>query len=467
MSKVLTDTLIKLHNDPVLFVEEILGATPQPWQAKALRAVVKNDKISIRSGHGVGKSAYLSWLILWFLLTRYPAKIACTANTGSQLSDVLWGEVSKWARKMPDGFLQLLEIKSDKIELTGAPDSAAYARTAARDRPEALQGFHSPNMLFLVDEASGVPDIIFQVAEGALSTTGAKVVMCGNPTRNSGYFYDAFHSMSHRWDTMKVSCHDSTLVSPDFIRDMSEKYGEESNIFSIRVLGEFAKEDDDVLIPLHLIEDAVKRDVDLTETAPIVWGLDVARFGNDKTALAKRRGNHLLEPVLHWSGKDLMETTGILLTQYEDCRFLDRPQEIVVDSIGMGSAVVDRGIELDLPVIPCAVSESPSLRAKYVRLRDELWFKAREWFTGLDVRMPDDSQLIKELSVPRFSYTSTGKLKVESKDEMKKRLGANASPDLADAFCLTFAGQAVAAHHGRAYFTHNKEMEYGDSAWIV
>ena len=133
----------------------------------------------------------------------------------------------------------------------------------------------------------------------------------------------------------------------------------------------------------------------------------------------------------------------------------------------MGSAVVDRGIELDLPVIPCAVSESPSLRAKYVRLRDELWFKAREWFTGLDVRMPDDSQLIKELSVPRFSYTSTGKLKVESKDEMKKRLGANASPDLADAFCLTFAGQAVAAHHGRAYFTHNKEMEYGDSAWIV
>ena len=270
----LTETLIKLHNNPVLFVEELLQVTPQPWQCEALRAVVENDKIAIRSGHGVGKSAYLSWLILWWLLTHYPAKVACTANTGSQLSDVLWGEVAKWARKLPEGFQQLLDIKSDKIELSGASDSAAYARTAAKDRPEALQGFHSPNMLFLVDEASGVPDIIFQVAEGALSTKGAKVVMCGNPTRNTGYFYDAFHSMADRWKTMKVSCDDSDLVSDEFVKDMATKYGDESSIFSIRVLGEFAKEDDDVLIPLYLLEDAVRRDVEITESAPIVWGLD-------------------------------------------------------------------------------------------------------------------------------------------------------------------------------------------------
>ena len=293
------------------------------------------------------------------------------------------------------------------------------------------------------------------------------MVMCGNPTRNTGYFYDAFHSMADRWKTRKVSCDDSDLVSDEFVKDMATKYGDESSIFSIRVLGEFAKEDDDVLIPLYLLEDAVRRDVEITESAPIVWGLDVARFGNDKTALAKRRGNHLLEPVKWWAGKDLMQTTGALLTEYEECDYRDRPTEIIVDSIGLGSAVVDRGIELELPVIPCAVSESPSLRGKYVRLRDELWFKAREWFVGKDVRIPDDTQLIKELSVPRFSYTSTGKLKIESKDEMKKRLGANASPDIADAFCLTFASQAVVAHHGKNYFAHKKSLNYGESSWIV
>ena len=130
-----------------------------------------------------------------------------------------------------------------------------------------------------------------------------------------------------------------------------------------------------------------------------------------------------------------MQTTGALLTEYEECDYRDRPTEIIVDSIGLGSAVVDRGIELELPVIPCAVSESPSLRGKYVRLRDELWFKAREWFVGKDVRIPDDTQLIKEL--------------------------------IADAFCLTFASQAVVAHHGKNYFAHKKSLNYGESSWIV
>ena len=152
-----TDLLVKIHADPVFFVENILQAEPQWWQASALRAVASHDRVSIKSGHGVGKTAFQSWLVLWWLFSHYPCKVAITANTAHQLSDVLWSEIDKWARKLPDGFKSLLEFKSDKISLRGASDSFAVARTSRKENPEALQGFHSENMLFLVEEASGVP----------------------------------------------------------------------------------------------------------------------------------------------------------------------------------------------------------------------------------------------------------------------------------------------------------------------
>ena len=175
-----TDLLVKLHNDPVLFVESILKVTPQPWQAEALKAVASNDKVSIASGHGVGKTAFQSWLVLWWLITPYPCKVAVTANTAHQLSDVLWTEIDKWARQLPEGFKQLLEFKSDKIALKGASDSFAVARTSRRENPEALQGFHSENMLFLCEEASGIPDVVFQVGicvGGTTSSTTVQVLL--------------------------------------------------------------------------------------------------------------------------------------------------------------------------------------------------------------------------------------------------------------------------------------------------
>ena len=164
----MTDTdiqsiLRELHDDPELFVKHVLHATPQQWQADALRAVRDNSKVAIKSGHGVGKTAFLSWLVLWWLLTRYPTKVVCTANTAHQLSDVLWTEIDRWARGMHPGFKDRLNFKADKISLEGANDSFAVARTSRRESPEALQGFHSDNMLILVDEASGVPDVVFQV----------------------------------------------------------------------------------------------------------------------------------------------------------------------------------------------------------------------------------------------------------------------------------------------------------------
>ena len=457
------ELLLAIALDPVLFVEGVLDAKPEKWQREALYAVRDNDRVAIRSGHGIGKTAFLSWLILWWVLTRSPSRIACTANTASQLSDILWAEVAKWHRRMPDGLKELIEVTSAKVELTGQ-DSFAVARTARRETPEALQGFHSPNMLFLVDEASGVDDIIFEVGEGAMSTEGAKTVMTGNPTRTSGYFYEAFNKMKDSFYTMKVASQDSTQVGPKFIEDMKIKYGEDSNIFRVRVLGEWPEADDDVVIPLHLLQSAAERDQVAAETTPVVWGLDVARFGTDKSALCKRKGNVVTEPIKSWRNKDLMEMCGIILNEYETTTWSDRPVEILVDSIGLGAGVVDRLTELDLPVRGINVAESASMGERYGRLRDELWFLGKEWFEMRDCTIPNQEDLIEDLSKPRFSFLSNGKLKVEGKDEMKRR-GLN-SPDLADAFCLTFASRASIATSGSKH-KWNSKLSYGSQKWIV
>lgn len=341
-----------------------------------------------------------------------------------------------WHQRMDPAIRALFEVKSDEVVLKENPKlSCALARTARREQPEAFQGQHSDNLLFIVDEASGVDDIIFETGQGSMSTPGAKTVMTSNPTRTSGYFYESHHRMRRFWATMKVSCEESSRVSPSYIEEMAEKWGKDSNIYKVRVLGEFPSTEDDAVIPLELVEAAVGRDVEEVGGA-IVWGLDVARFGDDASALAKRRSNVVLEPVRTWKGKDLMQTTGIVVREYEDA--LEKPAFIYVDSIGMGAGVVDRLCELGLPAVGVNVSESAAVGDRYMRLRDELWFTVKEWLAQRDSRLPKDEGLLGELTSPKYNFTSSGKLKVEGKDQMKAR-GVQ-SPNKADALCLTFAG---------------------------
>jgi hypothetical protein len=377
----------------------------------------------------------MAWVILWFMSTHFPAKLPATAPTGHQLSDILWAELAKWHRQLKERMPDLgneFEWKSEKFELKSHPqESFAVARTSRPENPEALQGFHSQNILFLLDEASGVPDEVYQVAEGALSSEGAYVVMAGNPTRTQGYFYDSHHKMRGSWATLHVNGEDCPRVSAQYKADMAKKYGTESSIYKIRVKGEFASALDGV-IGLDIIEPAKIRDI--KTHGPERWGVDVARFGDDLTALCKRRGNSMLEKVKTWGGKDLMQVAGIIKNEYDAA--LPKPEAICIDSIGLGAGVVDRCRELGLPVLGINVAESPAIKEQYMRLRDELWFEARDWFHGRDVKMVNDEDLIGELTLPTFKVLSTGKKQVEGKDEIKKRA---ASPDRADAFCLTFA----------------------------
>ena len=193
---------------PALFAQEVLSAKPTEQQWDASRKIVERRRVSIRSGHGTGKSTFMAWCVLWFLACYFPAKVPATAPTSHQLEDVLWSEIAKWHRKMAETFPALaaqFEWSSGAFRMVSAKnESFAVARTSRPERPEALQGFHSDNILFLIDEASGVAENVFEVAEGALSTDGAFVVMAANPTRQSGYFFDSHNRMRSSWATMPL-----------------------------------------------------------------------------------------------------------------------------------------------------------------------------------------------------------------------------------------------------------------------
>jgi phage terminase large subunit len=433
--------------DPVLFVKEVLGVEPDEWQQDFLNAVASGErKISIRSGHGVGKSTTASWAMLWFLLTRYPVKVVVTAPTSAQLYDALFAELKRWVKELPQPIQELLDVKQERIELkASATEAFISARTSRAEQPEALQGVHSDNVMLVADEASGVPEAVFEAAAGSMSGHNALTILLGNPVRSSGFFFETHNRLKDEWWTRRVSCIDSTRVSKEYVEDMKSRYGEESNAYRIRVLGEFPRSDDDTIIPMELLESAKHRDTRAYEDAPIVWGLDVARFGSDSSVLCKRQSNvvHTLE---RWRNLDLMQLTGAVVAQYEACDHKSRPAEILVDSIGLGAGVVDRLRELKLPARGINVSESPAMGGTYLNLRAELWHKAKAWLEKRDCKIPNNEDLIGELATVRYTFTSNGKIKIESKDDIRRR--GLKSPDMADAFVLTFASDAATISWG-------------------
>jgi phage terminase large subunit len=433
------ESFVTAYRDhPVLFVEEVLQAKPLPWQKDFLNEVAAGRRrISVRAGHGVGKSTACSWALLWHQLTRFPQKSVVTAPTAGQLFDALFAELKHWVNRLPAPLRETLEVFNDRIVFKGAPESSFIsARTSSAERPEALAGVHSEHVLLICDEASAIPEAVFESAAGSMSGHTATTVLIGNPTRNTGLFFRTHHQLSSDWKTMHVSCLDNPLVSTDFVNQIKATYGENSNAFRVRVLGEFALRDDDSLIAADLVDAAMSRDVALDTTQDLIYGVDVARFGSDRTVICKRRGNVVVE-LRHWSGEDLMSTVGRIVHEAN----ADKPAEICVDSIGLGGGVADRLRELGFNVRDVNVSESNAMNQQAYRLRDELWLAAKDWLETRAVKIPKDDELRAELIGPTYSFASNGKIKVEGKSEMKKR--GMRSPDLADSLCLTFAGQAA------------------------
>jgi len=435
------------RRDPCLFVQEVLGAIPDPAQADVLNAVASGERrISVRSGHGVGKSTVASWLMIWFLITKFPSKTVVTAPTTAQLFDALFAELKRWLGKLPLPLQELLEVKAERIELKAAPaEGFITARTSRAEQPEALQGVHSEHVLLIADEASGVPESVFEAASGSMSGHHAVTLLLGNPVRSSGFFYDTHNKLSPHWKTFVVPCHASPRVSKEYIEEMATRYGVDSNAYRIRVLGEFPRADDDTLIPMELIELATTRDVLPVAGAPLVWGLDIARYGPDSTVLLQRRGNAVTS-ITRWSRTDTMETVGRVKLAWDTLLPGERPEEILADVIGIGAGVVDRLRGLRLAVRGVNVGEAPSIKGGHHNLRAELWTEMKAWFERRDCRIPANDYLISELAACKFHITSCGKIQIESKDDARRR--GLPSPDTADALMLTFAATAATAIHG-------------------
>jgi hypothetical protein len=318
-------------------------------------------------------------------------------------------------------------------------------------------------VLLLADEASGVPEPVFEAAIGSMSGHHAVTILTGNPVRTTGFFHKTHTDLSDMWWTKRVSCFDvPEAVSGAFVEQVRRTYGEHSNAYRVRVLGEFPTSESDTIIPFELVEASLTRDVAPARDAPVVWGVDCARFGDDRSALAKRRSYELLEPVKAWTKLDTMELAGRIHNEYHAEPVDLRPVEINVDVIGIGAGVVDRLRQLGLPARGINVSESPALMDKdrYRDLRAELWFKGREWFARRDCKLPDsyrnpppEQDLVRELTTQKYDYSpQSNKIFALSKADMKKKYGVD-SPDLADAFILTLASDAMRLTHGRYAMT--------------
>ena len=439
MIELIERTLRKLHDNPVEFVKEILHAEPDAWQVEALNSVAQNSRTAIRSGHGVGKTALESWTIAWFLLTRPYAKVVSTAPTIRQLYDILWSELSKWLKRSPL-MTELFEWQKTKVVMKGVPEQwYAVARTAAR--PENLAGFHATHLLFVIDEASGVADEIFEAVEGALTGEDNRLLICGNPTRNSGFFKRAFTADRDLYYTMKVSSADSGRVSNEYCQRLIKSYGEDSDVVRVRVLGEFPKAEHDGLIALEHVEAAMIREPNYH--GDLVLGVDVARFGNDETVIQPRIGITALS-LEHYRKTDTMTTVGRIIHKTVALMkdFSCGRATINVDDDGVGGGVTDRLREviaeknLHVTVNPCHNGGKPR-DSHFANWGSEAYFALRDRFINGEIILPRDDELTAQLTTRKYLLTSSDKLILEDKKTYKKRVGR--SPDRADALVLAFA----------------------------
>ena len=444
------------RSHPVEFVTDVIKAKPDQSQANILESINTQQMTTVRSGHGIGKGAVASWAILWFLYTRPFPKVPCTAPTMHQLNDILWAEISKWLRGSPE-LQRVFTWTREKIYFNGHPEEwFAVARTASA--PDALQGFHAEHVLFVIDEASGVADEIFEPVLGALSTEGAKLLMLGNPTRLTGFFYDSHNKNRSQYKVFHIDGRTSTRVSKDFVEKIINMYGEDSDVFRVRVAGEFPKALPDSFIPMDWCEKRSVRQPEKATPGRIDIGVDVARYGDDSSVLCPVFDKAAQQPMEVYHHNDTMEIAGRVAAMVRAYarKHPDASIHVKIDCDGLGVGVYDR-LNEQLPTLEGEIAQSIGKEEYKINLeechfggeggtinRDDpveyanstglMWGTVREALrTGTLTLVYDDMQ-ITQLSNRKYFINSTGKIELEKKDAMKKR--GLPSPDIADALAL-------------------------------
>ncbi|QKW15369.1 hypothetical protein [Verrucosispora sp. NA02020] len=432
-------------NDPVGWVRDKLGETLWSKQREVCESVVHNRKTAVRSCHNAGKSRVASRIAAWFIDVHPPGEafVVSTAPTYAQVHAILWEEIRNAAKTaeargnpLPGRVLGSDQWKLDDGTLIG------WGRKPADTDQHGFQGIHRRYILVIVDEACGVPRQLWTAVEAITTGQNVTILALGNPDDPNTEFADVCKPGSG-WNSIRISAFDTPnlsgedfpdelrplMLDPDWVEDKRRRWGAESPRYVSKVLGEFPEIGNDVLIPPALILAAQQRSAEPGPWA--VLGVDVARYGSDRTIFCLRRG-----PVARIVGDHAMqattETTGKVVQAKRD----HAVDEIRVDGVGIGGGVVDQLLELGHDVVDMQAGAAAVDSEHYLNARAEWFWGLRSRFESGDIDLdPDDDELAAQLGSLKYKFTSRGQIQIESKDEMRKR--GLPSPDKADALMLT------------------------------
>jgi hypothetical protein len=435
---------------------------PRDWQAEILTAIgdaLREGhatqrapiRIAVASGHGVGKSALVAWIVDWALATHEQARVIVTANTGGQLQTKTWPEIAKWFNLLI--CRHWFELSRNSLRVPAHKETwRADQVTWSAENTEAFAGLHNAGkrLVVIFDEASTIDDKVWEVTEGALSDEGTEIlwIVFGNPTRNSGRFRECFGRYGHLWTARQIDSRTVPGTNKAQIAQWIETYGEDSDFVRVRVRGVFPRSGSLQFIASDLVGAAMRREVLQNVYAPVVIGVDVARFGDDKSVIYVRRGldGRTFAP-LKFRGLDNMALAGKVAEVWRrtgaDALFVDA---------GGGAGVIDRLRQLNVPVAEIAFGGRAD-RLKFndettpaANKRAEMWAAVRAWLKAGGA-LPDDPELEAELTQVEYGFNARDELQLERKEDMKAR--GLSSPDIADALALTFAYE-VAPRNERA-----------------
>jgi len=429
---------------------------PRKWQREVLTAIADHIKenngrldfdvlrLAVSSGRGIGKSALVSWITDWMLSTRIGSTTIISANSESQLRSITWAELTKWlamsinshwfevsaTRLMPAKWLtELVERDLRK----GTRYWGVEGRLWSAENPDAYAGVHNfDGVMVIFDEASGIDDSIWAVTSGFFTenTPNRFWLAFSNPRRNTGYFYEAFNSKREFWKSKIVDARTVEGTDKQVYEQIIAEYGPDSSQAHVEVYGQFPNEGDDQFISIGIVDAAMKRQPYKDESAPIVVGVDPARFGADATVIAVRQGRDILKLIRH-RGDDTMTVVGHVIDAIEEFK----PTLVNIDEGGLGAGVVDRLKEQRYKIRGVNFGNKAKNPIMYGNKRAEIWGEMRDWLKSASV--PNDRFLKSDLISPKMKPDSRGTIYLESKKDMKAR--GLASPDAADAIALTFA----------------------------
>lgn len=441
-SKEAFEIIERCKKDVMFFNNEILGNT-EPWtkQLEVWNAVKDYNRVIVKSGHGIGKTHLAAKIILWYLYCFKESLVITTAPTFLQVQMSLWGEIRKQYNQAK------FKLGVDALETAIKVGDKHYAIGISTDEADRIQGFHSDtgNVLVVVDEGCGVDEKMFEALEGLLTGYNCKILTIGNPTATNGYFYKAFESKN--WKKYTISCYDCPnvtegkvviegLVTKQWIDEKKEQWGEDSNLFKSRVLGEFPDEDEETLIPLHLVEKAEKNLKIVAQFfEPKILAIDIASTGTNSSIFLFRNGNvvYRIEEKNHKTADELLGFAIRVVTE-------ENPDIIVYDRIGEGwgigsllSSKFDNVYEFDSRR---ADEDTDSL---FKNIKAKYYFKLADKFRKENIKILEGTRLSAELpTIKKDDSLGEGKIKIKSKKDMTKKISD--SPDYADALMMSEYG---------------------------